>query len=371
MVLAQQGVEIDFLTYGEGQDVDLPGVRIIRIPRFGFLGKVSVGPSYLKLFLDVFMVLWTLALLIRHRYDFVHAHEEAVFYAAMLKPIFRFKMIYDMHSSLPQQLSNFKFTKSKFLIGLFTRLEDYSLRKANAVITICPDLANYATGRIEDQEKHFLIENSIFEPVRLAGAAAASGDEQPVTLPAGRKIVVYAGTLEPYQGVDILVKSFAKIFAVQPDALLLVVGGTPEQVQRHRDIAQEAGVAEQVVFTGRVSQRLAKQYCAMAAVQTSPRSAGTNTPLKVYEQLASGIPLVATRIYSHTQVLTDDVAYLVEPNPDDMARGVLAALKDGAGGNTRAARAREVYETKYSRPVYEGKIRRLLERIKTCAASRA
>ena len=47
---------------------------------------------------------------------------------------------------------------------------------------------------------------------------AASGDEQPVTLPAGRKIVVYAGTLEPYQGVDILVKSFAKVFAAEPDA---------------------------------------------------------------------------------------------------------------------------------------------------------
>ena len=45
LVMAEQGLEIDLLTYGEGQDVDIPGVRIVRIPRFGFLGPVPIGPS--------------------------------------------------------------------------------------------------------------------------------------------------------------------------------------------------------------------------------------------------------------------------------------------------------------------------------------
>ena len=53
LVTAELGVEVDLLTYGEGQDVDIPGVRIIRIPRFSFLGNAKVGPSVLKLFLDV------------------------------------------------------------------------------------------------------------------------------------------------------------------------------------------------------------------------------------------------------------------------------------------------------------------------------
>ena len=193
LITAEMGVKVDLLTYGEGQDVDIPGVRIIRIPRFAFLGNVKVGPSGLKLFLDVFLVLWTLVLLIRNRYDFVHAHEEAVFYCRFLKPIFRFKLVYDMHSSLPQQLTNFRFTTSSFLIGVFKKLEDSSLRASDAVITICPDLAQYVTKLLNDNDKHLLIENSIFEPVRLAPNNPSKNVVQKSyssELPSGRSFVV-------------------------------------------------------------------------------------------------------------------------------------------------------------------------------------
>ena len=119
LITAELGVEVDLLTYGEGQDIDIKNVRIIRIPHFRSLGAIRVGPSYLKLFLDILMIIWTIGLLLRNRYGFVHAHEEAVFFCRLLKPIFRFKLVYDMHSSLPQQLTNFQFTKSKFIINLF------------------------------------------------------------------------------------------------------------------------------------------------------------------------------------------------------------------------------------------------------------
>ncbi|HLE17386.1 MAG TPA: hypothetical protein VI728_03770, partial [Syntrophales bacterium] len=78
-VMAGKNVEIDLLTYGEGQDVDIPGVNIIRIPRFSILGNVKVGPSRLKLLLDIFLFFRAIRLLIRNEYHFVHAHEEAVF----------------------------------------------------------------------------------------------------------------------------------------------------------------------------------------------------------------------------------------------------------------------------------------------------
>ena len=106
LVSSELGIKIDFLTYGEGQDVNIPNVSIIRIPRFKFLGNVKIGPSPLKLFLDIFIIAKMLSLLIRNKYDFVHAHEESVFFARFMKPLFGFKLIYDMHSSLPQQLTN-------------------------------------------------------------------------------------------------------------------------------------------------------------------------------------------------------------------------------------------------------------------------
>ncbi len=57
LVSSELGVEIDLVTYGEGKDVDLPGVRTIRVPKFAWLGNVKIGPSMLKLFLD-FFVFW-------------------------------------------------------------------------------------------------------------------------------------------------------------------------------------------------------------------------------------------------------------------------------------------------------------------------
>jgi glycosyltransferase involved in cell wall biosynthesis len=364
LVTAQLGTEIDLLTYGQGEDVDIPGVRIVRIPRFAALGHVRVGPSALKLFLDTFLVLWTVGLLLRRRYDFVHAHEEAVFWCCLLKPLFRFRLVYDMHSSLPQQLTNFRFTTSRLLIGLFAWMERVALGRADAVITICPDLRDYALGMGVAAERHMLIENSIFDDVRLHGdarvqATAPAPGEPPVQLPAGI-IVTYAGTFEPYQGIDLLLEAFPHVVAQRPDARLLMIGGTPAQVREKQRRASALGLDGVCIFTGQVSKARARELSARSDVLVSPRIEGTNTPLKIYEQLASGKPLVATRIWSHTQVLTDEVCILVEPEPTAMAGGIVAAIGDG-GPLAHIARAQSLYEQVYSRPVYEAKVRQLLE----------
>ena len=165
MITAELGVQVDLLTYGQGADVDIPGVRVIRIPKFG-RSTVEVGPSLFKAFLDIFIFLWALALMARNRYDIVHAHEETVFFCRLLKPIFRYKLVYDMHSILSQQLVNFSFTSSRLLIGTFRRLEDGCLAKADAVITISPALAEYAEPRVKDPANHYLIENTLFDEVR-------------------------------------------------------------------------------------------------------------------------------------------------------------------------------------------------------------
>ena len=115
LISAELGVDIDFLSYGQGEDVDISGVRFYRTPALAFLGPVKIGPSLKKLVHDFFIFFWMLGLLMRNRYDVVQAHEEAVFMALLLKPFFRYKLLYDMHSSLPQQLSNFNFSRNKLL----------------------------------------------------------------------------------------------------------------------------------------------------------------------------------------------------------------------------------------------------------------
>jgi glycosyltransferase involved in cell wall biosynthesis len=367
MVKSTLGCKIDLLTYGQGQNVSLPNVRIIRIPNLRLMGEIKIGPSFQKLILDMLLIIWTIGLLLRNRYDFVHAHEEAVFFCIFLKPIFRFKLVYDMHSSLPQQLHNFEFSRSTILNRIFRWLEDRSIAAADAVITICPDLADYVLQRIPDKHRHILIENSIFDPVQLVGHdsgcpefAPGSIEERTRSFLKQRPCVVYAGTLEPYQGIDILLDAFKEVAAANPQAGLVIIGGDPKQVAAYQEKASRNGSSDRVLFTGRLLPDTARCLCGMATALVSPRCQGTNTPLKVYEQLASSLPLVATAIYSHTQVLDNDVAILVAPEAKALGEGLIEALDPNGRGLRLAGNAKRLYDEKYSRAAYEKKMKALL-----------
>ena len=370
LVLSELGADIDLVTYGEGSDPDIPNVRIFRTPRFAWLGRVKTGPSMLKLFLDIFVAIRTIGLLIRHRYEVVHAHEEAVFFCRFLKPIFRFRLIYDMHSSLPQQLTNFDYTNSRIIHYVFERLETSSINAADAVITICPDLAQHVSQIVKDPSKHHLIENSIFEIVKLKNDESPNKVQRPskivTELPKGLHCFVYAGTLEPYQGIELLICSFAKVVKRQFDAFLLIAGGAAMQVDNYKKLAQAEGLEGRCHFAGIVSQHNVHQYLLDADTLLSPRTVGTNTPLKIYQQLASGVPIVATNIRSHTQVLNENVAFLADPEPESFAEAMISAMSNESIASTKAANAARLYEKMYSRESYVRKLRRLLNNLGQC-----
>ncbi|MEM7217579.1 MAG: glycosyltransferase family 4 protein [Pseudomonadota bacterium] len=371
LVTAELGFEVDLLTYGQGEDVDLPGVNIIRGPALEFLGKVRTGPSALKLVHDLFMFVRYLILMIRHRYPVVHAHEEAVFFAAITKPLFGFKLVYDMHSSLPEQLENFGYSKSRLLKRVFEFLERRSLVAADAIITICPALQDQVRNLAPwAMDKHELIENSIFEDVRFVTSALRAPETEPReslpdarALAKGARAVVYAGTLEPYQGIDLLIAGVALLAARRDDFRLIIAGGSEPQVEHYKRLASDAGVAEVVTFLGQLRPLAARHLAETADIILSPRSSGTNTPLKTYEQLACGVPLVATEIYSHTQVLDETMAVLVPPSAQGLADGIERLLAEDGLGARLVARAQQHYAAHYARPAYTAKLTRLLERV--------
>src|SRR4030095_12729351 len=99
--------------------------------------------------------------------------------------------------------------------------------------------------------------------------------------------------------------------------------------------AIRAGVADAVIFAGQRPSDEIPLFLDAADVLVSPRSTGTNTPLKIYQYLRSGRPIVATRLLTHTQVLNDDVAILTTATSEGFAAGILTALTD-------VDRAREV-----------------------------
>ena len=91
-----------------------------------------------------------------------------------------------------------------------------------------------------------------------------------------------------------------------------MVGGEPAQVDAARARAREPGAADVMVFTGQQPASEIPGFVQACDLLVSPRIRGTNTPLKIYSYLRSGKPIVATNLLTHTQVLTPEIAALVD-----------------------------------------------------------
>ena len=118
-----------------------------------------------------------------------------------------------------------------------------------------------------------------------------------------------------------------------------------------------------MVFAGQRPADEIPRFLDAADVLVSPRSTGTNTPLKIYQYLRSGRPIVATRLLTHTQVLDDDVALLTPATPEGFAEGILKAIADPSLGRAVGARARLMAETKYSYEAYLNRTRQACEHL--------
>ena len=107
-----------------------------------------------------------------------------------------------------------------------------------------------------------------------------------------------------------------------------------------------------MIFTGQQPAREIPAFVAPCDLLVSPRIRGTNTPLKIYSYLRSGKPIVATNLRTHTQVLSPDVARLVEPNAAAFT-AALADLIDRPEERERLARAAAALAApSYSRAAY-------------------
>jgi glycosyltransferase involved in cell wall biosynthesis len=170
------------------------------------------------------------------------------------------------------------------------------------------------------------------------------------------RIVLYAGTFEPYQGLDLLVDASPIVVHACTNARFLCLGGNRNQVAMIETRAHQLGVSESFILPGTIPPEEVEQHFKIASVLVSPRILGTNTPLKIYSYLRSGIPIVATSILSHTQVLTPDVAVLVEPRPECLAAGILKLLEDTELSQRLVQNALQLAQESYSSETYHSKI---------------
>jgi glycosyltransferase involved in cell wall biosynthesis len=358
--LTALGHHVDLVTYPFGQTVSMPGLRVFRCLRPPFMHRVRIGPSLAKIPLDALLALSAVRRALTDRYDAIHSHEEGGLIGAVLAAALRIPHLYDMHSSLPQQLTNFAFSRSRLITQTFLAIERFMIRRSRVVIVICPSLEETVRA-IEPHAQTVLIENapgSADDEATLEDAAAV---RRTFGLPEATPVVLYTGTFEAYQGLGLLFEAMAIVGRTRPDARLLLAGGSADQVSRAREQARTAGIEDVAIFAGERPAPEIPAYLLASDVLVSPRSRGTNTPLKIYQYLRSGKPIVATRLLTHTQVLSDQTAILTGASPSEFAEGILAGIEDRERAAAVGRRARELAETKYSYEAYLERTRQAVD----------
>ncbi|MEA2725153.1 MAG: hypothetical protein QOH59_2924 [Gemmatimonadales bacterium] len=325
--LSARGHQIDVLTFHEGEDVEIPNCRIHRTGRLPWVRNIRPGFSTKKVISDVFMFAKCLRMVRKNRYDLIHAVEESAFIAAAMQSLTGVPYVYDMDSSLAEQMVD-AYPSLHFAFPALRRCEALAVRRSLGVLTVCAALEDVAHGHAPDKTVGRVEDTTLLAP----GAHSGNGQAAETSLPPGVSsqslVAMYVGNLEHYQGIGLLIDGFRHTVARVPNAHLVIVGGLDQDIERYRRRAQQLGIVTQVHFLGPRPVASLNGLLQRADVLVSPRLKGLNTPMKIYSYLDSGTAVLATRLRSHTQVLDDRTAYLVAPEPEALGDGLAHLLSD-------------------------------------------
>ena len=300
----------------------------------------------------------------------------------------RGRLVYESHgvadvvaAELPRLLGRVDLAPSPRKLARLARREARVWQRAAAYVTITGLLADELRGRFGDRPRVFVVPDGGPAPATTgpdataASAAAVNGvgpDPADAAVPgatSGRVVVGYAGHLYPWKGVDVLVEALAR----RPDVDGLIVGGHPAERDRQRVEALVASHAlgDRVALAGQVPPREVARRLAQASILVLPNTASAvseryTSPLKLFEYLALGRPIVASDLPAIREVLTDEVDALLVPPGDPAA--LAAAIGRLAGDAGLAARLAAAARARAAAFTWDARAERLEAALEAAAA---
>ena len=360
--LSERGDHVDLLTFHEGTQRQYPNVTIYRIRPWPRVSGIRPGFSLKKLHCDAYLFIELVKRLRKEKYDVIHAVEEGAFMALLVQKFTGTPFVYDMDSSMVTQLID-KYAGLRMLERPLRYAESLPMRRAASVIPVCEALA-------QDVRK-YRTDNDIvvLKDVSLMGGTTDNEDAEDLRAEYGLrgKLVLYIGNLESYQGIDLLLRSFAVVASKDADADLVIIGGEDSDIEKYRGLADELKVAANVHLLGKRPVKDIGAYMLQADILVSPRTKGVNTPMKVYSYLHSGVPVLATDLPTHTQVMTDEIAKLAPPEPAAFGAAMAELLADTELRSRLGTRARAFIEREHSYEAFKATLYELYAKLEAFA----
>lgn len=265
--------------------------------------------------------------------DVLHAHSPALNGLAALRAskICGLPVVYEIRAFWEDAAVDHGTCKEGDLRYTLTRqLENYVVRRADAVTTICEGLRSDLVSRGFAASKFTVIPNAVnIEHFQVCGPKDAELEHRLGLT--GCQVLGFLGSFYAYEGLDLAVRALAQVHLQAPDLRLLLVGGGPQE-QLLKQLVIDLGVADKVVFTGRVPHAEVDKYYSLVDLLIYPRKSmrltDLVTPLKPLEAMAQGKLVLASDVGGHKELITDgDNGYLFPAdNVGALADKMLALL---------------------------------------------
>lgn len=346
--LARRGHDVHVVTYHLGSAAENPPFAIHRIPPVRSYQKMSPGPTWRKLLLVDPMLRRTLRTVIRrHEIDVVHAHHyEGLLVALSMRSADRRPIVYDAHTLLASELAFYPMGlpwRVKQVLG--TWVDRQAPGRAEEVITVTAAIrSSLLREKAVRPERVTVIPNGVeserFESVPGLNAHATPTFQDP-------PVVVFAGNLASYQGIDLLLRAFRKVRDRRAARLLFL---TDSSFAPYEALTASLDLRDSVSIRPTSWDGLPAELAA-TDIAVSPRVVCDGVPQKVLNYMAAGKPIVAfagsavSLEHGRTGLVIED------DDIDAFASGILTLLEDPelAIELGRGARARAVAEHSWDR----------------------
>lgn len=283
--LVQRGHKIHVVTYHLGKPLHQSSLKLHRTPRLTSYQKLSPGPTYQKLLLlDALLAAKLWRVLRQYPVDLIHAHHyEGLLVAAMVRKFTKHRLIYDAHTMLQSELPFYDLGlshKLKASAGAF--LDRWLPHQADHVIAVSEDI------RRKLSECAGLPADHITTISMGVGYQHFQVTQTPPPRP--YKVLLFAGNLAPYQGVEFMLHAFCQVLRRHSNARLHIVSDT--SFDRYEPLAQGLGVRRHIDLIQTDFEHL-PLHLAAADVMLNPRVDCDGVPLKLLNYMAAGKPVVS------------------------------------------------------------------------------
>lgn len=289
----------------DSEDVD--GLRFYRTP------MTEVGPPVINELRQIKATETRLEQLARElRPDILHAHSPVLNAIPALRVGKRLgiPVVYEIRAFWEDAAVDHGTTCEGSLRYRLTRgLETSVLRRVDHAFTICEGLRKDIVARGIPAGKVTVIPNAVdIEGFQLSGEPDAVLKTR-LSLD-GTTVIGFIGSFYAYEGLDLLLEAFPAMLAKRPDLRVLLVGGGPQEANLKAQ-AERLGLADKVIFTGRVPHGEVSRYYDLIDLLAYPRHSmrltELVTPLKPLEAMAQGRIFIASDVGGHKELIRDGV----------------------------------------------------------------